>query len=239
MGGRGGRKGGKGGAGRGSASAASRLEFGGGATFKQLETLQPPLLESMGVQRGVKLTAGEATKGGEPREFDGDRMTRATFEEFANSSGTFSPRRPLADAAATARDPLGASAGGASSPTPDVSSPPAASRMPAAAAVNMQGVPPALRPLHMPAAFDPTDTDGKGNPHTRERGGMPIKTRLPPPALGATTGHGNFVPYPGGPGSPDALRQTSTTSSASAVAPARPEATLKTSNPALARSMLD
>ena len=41
------------------------------------------------------------------------------------------------------------------------------------------------------------DKNGARNAITRERGGMPTKTRLPPPAIVETTGHGVSSPSRG------------------------------------------
>ena len=64
---------------------------------------------------------------------------------------------------------------------------------------------------------------------------MPTKRNLPPPELGATTGHGEGrVPYPP---SPEALKQDSATGSAVGGAGAR-GSSLKAANPAMAKELL-
>ena len=166
----------------GGGKAMGRIDFGGSATFKQLDSLQPPVTETMNVERGVLLRQGDATKDGGPREFEGERITRSTFEELANSTGGFLSRKPVAaDAAAAASNPV--------EPVPP---------SPSKAAANPGMAPdvaasPALRPPSMPPS--PENVTGLRNPVTRERGGMPTKTKLPPPNLGATTGHGQSLPY--------------------------------------------
>ena len=187
----------KGGHGAGGKGSGARIDFGGAATFKQLDSLQPPLMESMKVQAGVLLKQGEASKGGDPRQFDGERITREQFEQLANMSGGFSPRRPVADAAKAPADPLGGG-GGSDAPASPAKAPPTAALG--------QGAPPAMRPGFMPNSPQPGDNMGQRNAQTRERGGMPTKTRLPPPSLGATTGHGQQLPYPP---SPDGLKSGS------------------------------
>ena len=167
--------------GKGGGKALGRIEFGNSATFKQLDSLQPPVTETMAVERGVLLRQGESTKGGEPREFDGERISRATFEELANSTGGFTARRQIAsDAAATTTNAVEMPP---SSPSkaPPMTMPPGGSASPA------------LRPPSMPPS--PENVTGMRNPSVRERGGMPTKTKLPPPSLGATTGHGQSLPY--------------------------------------------
>jgi len=194
------------------------LEFGGSSTFKQLDSLQPPLMESMNVGLGVTLKQGEVSKGGEARVFDGERMSKAVFEQLANSAGGFT-RRSVGDQATSASgDPLGlGNATGADvQPTTPFGSPGKGS-----AAEGSQA--PARRPLHMPPSPAPEGKFGARNALTRERGGMPTRDRLPPPALGATTGHGQGVPYCGQqqqPSSPGGIPRSLTASE-----------TLKVSNP--------
>ncbi len=177
-------KGAKGKGAKGGAKRGSAVEFGGTATFKQLDSLQPPLLESMNVGAGVLLKQGEGTKGGEARVFDGERLSKTVFEQMLNNPMGF-PRRPVAvkedDPAGGAADPSLGNTGEVPPPTP----------------LGQGGQPPAVRPPHMPNSPGPEDKFGARNALTRERGGMPIKNRLPPPALGATTGHGQGVPYCG------------------------------------------
>jgi len=152
----------------------------------------------MVVERGVLLREGESTKGGDARVFEGERVTRATFAEIANSSGGFAARRPVgSDAAAATRDPLGGSG------PPATQVPPTPAKAGGASPPNPGGGPasPAARPSGMPVSPRPGDSHGVRNPSTRERGGMPTKTKLPPPSLGATTGHGQALPYAEPPGS--------------------------------------
>jgi len=217
-GGKGGKGGGRGkggrGGGGGSGSSAS-LNFTGSATFKQLDSLQPSLLETMGVGAGVRLTQGEGSKGGEARVFDGERMSKAVFEQVANMSGGFTSRRPVAGG-----DP--ASPGGDNASRSAVDVPPPTPIMPAGGSMgnragSSDSVEPAMRPPYMPTSPEPGDNLGQRNSLTRERGGMPTKTRLPPPALGATTGHGQGVPYcqRGEPSSPSAGGNSVTASTTS------------------------
>ena len=183
--GRGGRKG-KGG--RGGAKP-SGLDFGGNATFTISDSLQPSLLETTTVHPGVRLTQGDGSKGGEPREEPPDRMSKTVFEQVANMSGGFTSRRvgaaPAANgganpASAAPPSPLGGGGGGGGPPMP--SSPRDSSNQPA------------LRPSYMPSSPEPGDL-AAARKAPRERGGMPTKNRLPAPPLGATTGHGPGVPY--------------------------------------------
>ena len=179
----------KGKKGEAPAKKGSKLEFGGKATFKQLDSLQPPLLESMDVREGVLLKQGpagqEATKGGEARIFDGERMSKTAFEQALSNPGGFKRR-----AAPPKEDP----AGGAPDPTLGNTGPPPTT-VPTPDSPGSQVV--ARRPPHMPNSPGPEEKHGTKNAHTRERGGMPINDRLPPPALGATTGHGQGLPYCG------------------------------------------
>ena len=175
------------------AKGGARIDFGNSATFNQLDSLQPPLLESMNVQAGVLLRQGEASKGGEPRQFEGDRITKDEFEEMANTIGGFSPRRPVADAAKPAADPLESSAPASPQKAPPV-------------AVTGQGAPLAVRPEFMPLSPPPDEKQGLRNAQMRERGGMPTKNKLPPPSLGSTVGHGQQLPYPP---SPEGLKSNS------------------------------
>lgn len=178
----------------GASKGGARIDFGNTASFKQLDSLQPPLMESMKVQAGVLLKQGEASKGGEPREFEGDRITKEQFEQMANTAGGFSPRRPVADAAKPAADPLDSAA--PASP---------AQKAPPVVAAN-EGAPPAMRPEFMPLSPPPGENQGLRNSSIRERGGMPTKNKLPPPSLGATVGHGQQLPYSS---SPDNLKSNS------------------------------
>lgn len=177
-----------------------KLEFGSGAAFRQLESLQPPILDSTMLKEGVRLTQGEATKAGEPRRADPCRMTRAQFEEMASASGALSSRCPvtgggegegggLADAAAELLLDRSAPSEGGARPPPVTGGHDASGG----------GQPPALRPTHK---LSPDSPPGR-NAAMRERGGVPVKSRLPPPQLGETTGHGLSMPYRGGaPASP-------------------------------------
>ena len=230
-------KGGKGASGKGGKGGrAGKLDFGGSASFKQLDSLQPPLLETMEVSAGVLLSQDEGTKGGEPRVFDGERMSKEVFEQVANSSGGFLSRRPVnaetgADPAATASDPLGTGSRPAPAAGLGASSP-----VRATGGMGEEGAAsPAVRPSYMPPSPPPGEKAGARNAITRERGGMPTKTRLPPPAPPLTVGHGRGnLPYVGEgsePGSPDPLGNRSVTGSSTSAA-------MKTSNPGLARSML-
>jgi len=196
----------------------TKVEFGSSVAFKQLDSLQPPVTETMSVNKGVLLKFGEATKGGEPREFDGERISRSTFQELANSTGGFSARRPIAtDAAAATKNPL-------SSTAPDV--PPTPAKPPA---MPGESASPAVRPPSMPPSPQPGESHGIRNNHQRERGGMPTKTKLPPPNLGATTGHGQALPYAGQPpGVSDSVASSTASSPArsSAIKPAKGAADL-------------
>ena len=63
-----------------------------------------------------------------------------------------------------------------------------------------------------------------------------LKNAGPPPSLGQTTGHGNYLPYPGDKGSPDGLKQDSGVGSTASAAGR--VAALKASNPTLAKELL-
>jgi len=213
------------GKGRGRGRGGARIEgFGQGSSFRQLDSLQPPLLETMTVVPGARLVQGEGSKGGEPRVFDGERMSKAVFEQVANSAGGFTSRRPVVGSA----DPTTSTSNAADVPPP--------TPIPAAPGINRiggsDGVEPAARPPFMPNSPGPGDNQGMPNRIQRDRGGMPIKNRLPPPALGATTGHGQGVPYCM-PSSPEGGGLTG--SAASAVA--KPSA-MKLSNPGALRDVL-
>ena len=103
------RRGSRGREGRGGGPKPPPIEFGANSSFKNLDSLQPSLLETTTMSDGVTLTQGEASKGGEPRVFDGERMSKEVFEQVANMSGGFVPRRPVGDdPAAGSTNPLGA-----------------------------------------------------------------------------------------------------------------------------------
>ena len=191
--------------------ARGRVNFTGTATFKQLDSLQPPVTDTMKVEPGVVLSYEGATKDGGTRSFDGDRISRETFTQIANSSGGFTARRPVADPAANRKDPS----------SPDM--PPPSPSKPPPPLMDGEAVNPALRPPSLPSSPQPGDTHGGRNPHTRERGGMPTKTKLPAPNVGATTGHGQSLPYPG---ADNTSSTTSVTGGKPGVKPAKNAASL-------------
>ena len=115
---------------------------------------------------------------------------------MANTIGGFSPRRPVADAAKPAADPLESSAPASPQKAPPV----------AVQGGQGQGATPAMRPEFMPLSPPPDEKQGLRNAPMRERGGMPTKNKLPPPSLGSTVGHGQSLPYPP---SPEGLKSNS------------------------------
>ena len=75
-----------------------RIDFGRGATsFEPLDTLQPPLLDSMVMTHGVTLREGEASKAGGNRTFDEGRMSRKDYDLFSRT--TVGERTQMTDVA--------------------------------------------------------------------------------------------------------------------------------------------
>jgi len=161
----------------------NKIDFGANTAFKELESLQPPLLETMAVREGVTLKQGEITKGGEPRAADPNRMSRKDFEASISGGG----RRSMADAATAQEDPL---------LSPEVGAPEAPTPM--RSGKESPGQEPAARPPFMPSSMTSAGTGAlPRNDIKRERGGTAVKSRLPPPMLPATVGYGLELPYPG------------------------------------------
>jgi hypothetical protein len=225
----GGRKGGRGkGGGRGGGRGGTRLEFGGASTFQELDSLQPPLLDTMDVHAGVLLTQGDGTKGGEVQVFDGDRMSKEAFEKVIATTGAFTRRAVGADPAATVHDdPLLDSANLAPAHPPTTPLSPGGAS--ATGMFEAEVVPVAQRPAFMPPSPEPGEKLGARNSYIRERGGMPTKTRLPAPPIGETTGHGLLTSSQFG------SQEGSVDAAATKVLPAG----LKTSNPNMLRDMLE
>mmetsp|Transcript_28962 Transcript_28962/g.79133 ORF Transcript_28962/g.79133 Transcript_28962/m.79133 type:complete len:287 (+) Transcript_28962:249-1109(+) len=201
-----------------------KIDFGRNTGFKELDSLQPPLVESMAIREGVKLIEGEATKGGEPRSAIPDKMSRAEFEARMSGEGdTGAAKKSMADAASVSDNPT-------EPPPPPDPTPPSLKGSDAA------GQMPAMRPTAIPPS---TRSKGEGaeprNNITRERGGTAVKARLPPPMMPATVGFGLELPY----AQPDSPEKDSVTSKKIGFSPPRavPPATVKTANQTLLKQM--
>ena len=206
--GKGGRgKGGRGG-GRGARPApAKRIGFSKEAEYKESESLQPNLTETMKVSNGVTLKEGETTVGGTPMRPPeagpaGPRMSKrdfgATVATGGAAGGATSP-----DAGLGTLDPLAELPPGSPGEAPPPSPPIVEGGDPLMAknwGVNppMQDVRTARPPRVAP---NPAKTLGVNRVSLpRERGGTGVKDRLPPPMLPAIAGHGLDPPYAPPPG---------------------------------------
>lgn len=166
-------------------SRVSRVEYKPVAGFQELDSLQPPLVESMVMREGVTLRDGDAVKEGGARSSDPLRMSRLEFQSMQGGS----PRKVPADAAAaTPADP----ASGKETPS---SAPPPSPPVGGGKADPVPGQEPAELPRYMPATNLSAGHAAPRNAATRERGGTKVAEHLPPPMLPATAGHGLELPY--------------------------------------------
>jgi len=178
--------------------SSAKPELVNPALFKPLDSLQPPLFETTVLREGVTLRQGEVTKMGANRSFDGQRMSRRDFEMFTRTAAGGSRR-------------LGDGEGDAAGAEPDpVADEPPSPETPAATGVPDMGkdwgVNPPVKPFQaalLPINKPQLSPQGFG---PRKRAGTQVRNHLPPPTLGATSGHGFDLPYSKPGGSAAALR---------------------------------
>mmetsp|Transcript_27684 Transcript_27684/g.67128 ORF Transcript_27684/g.67128 Transcript_27684/m.67128 type:complete len:507 (-) Transcript_27684:269-1789(-) len=210
-----------------------KVDFTKPPGFKELDSMQPPLIDSMVVREGVKLIEGDAVKGGEPLPSVPERMSRKEFELKVMGGGAdtgMAASRSVTDAASfhadeslmqpsTATEPFSPSIGG---------------RM---AVEEPSAQDPAMLPVYKPTSHTSL---GRGteprNNITRERGGTAVKERLPPPMLPATVGFGLELPYASL--HTDALASLSSTKKLAFTSPRSiPPASVKTANSTLLKQV--
>jgi len=183
-------------------ATTSVLRFNQPGKYEELDSLQPPLSESMTMREGVSMTQDGSLSSGPTRAVDPSRMSKKDFESFVQTASL------AADVAAIPSNPV-ASQLEPSTPLPAI--PPAGSEDYGDAAgilggdtandVNLQlmakdwGVNPPQREVNSAkkprSKPDTTQTLGLGRARLpRERGGTGVAEHLPPPLLPATAGWG-------------------------------------------------
>lgn len=190
------------------------LRFNQPAKYEELDSIQPPLSETMTMREGVSMTQDGSLSSGPARAADPLRMSKKDFESFVQTASL------AEDMAADPSNPV-ASQLEPSTPLPAI--PPAGSEEYGDAAgspggdaaddINLQlmakdwGVNPPQREVN--AANKPrykpntTQTLGVGRARLpRERGGTGVAEHLPPPLLPATAGWGLGATYGGIPEEP-------------------------------------
>lgn len=193
--------------------AAPGARFTKPGTYEELDSLQPPLSETITMREGVTLRQGESLTSGPVPTVNPNRMSRKDFETFVSTAAADQSSAPANAALGNPALPP--------TPLPPIPTETAALSPPGGLAatggldgsatgilagdtandVNLQLMakdwgnnPPQkdFKPARKPRyAANPTKTIGLGPASLpRERGGTAVATHLPPPMLPATAGHG-------------------------------------------------
>jgi len=171
----------------GSTGRGPRVELGA-SSYEPLQSLQPPLMESLRVREGVTLRESDAVKEGGSRPVDPQRMSRKDFDLFARTAQAQAESLVAEDPAGATADPsldappaedAGAPAGSAPAYQPPKGwgqNPPLQPVVPPRQA---RAKPPGMRARGADATV--TGVSGAYVPAFRERGGTAVKNRVPPP----------------------------------------------------------
>lgn len=162
------------------------------ASYQPLNSMQPPLMDSLQVREGVTLRESEAVKEGGSRPVDPQRMSRKDFELFTRTAQANAEALMAADPAVGAVDPMTLETPLVGSPLVDgaAASPNTTHQQPKGWGQNppMQQVVPPRQPHAKPTGMRERGANavveganGTFVPAFRERGGTAVKNRVPPP----------------------------------------------------------
>jgi len=177
-------------------------------SYEELDSLQPPLAETIVMREGVTLRQGESLTSGPVAAVNPNRMSKKNFETFVSTAAADQssapantalgmpalPPTPLPPIPAETASPMAATGGLEGGATGILAGDTANDVNLQLMAKDWGNNPPQkdFRPARKPRyAANPTKTIGLGPASLpRERGGTAVATHLPPPMLPATAGHG-------------------------------------------------